>query len=200
MYPSVKRIADVAIAATGLVFLSPVLAVIALLVRQQLGAPVLFRQQRPGLHGDVFELVKFRTMLDGDAPDGERLTPFGKALRRTSLDELPELVNVLRGDMSVVGPRPLLVRYLPLYTPRQQRRHDVRPGITGLAQVEGRNGLDWGTRLELDVRYTESISLGQDLRILVKTISRIISGNGVTAEGMATGRALEDYLATVQDE
>ncbi len=187
-----KRLIDVVVAGAGLVVLSPVLAVVGVLVRRRLGSPVLFRQTRPGLHGRPFTMLKFRTMTDArDAggallPDAERLPPFGQFLRSTSLDELPELWNVLRGDMSLVGPRPLLTRYLPLYSARQARRHEVRPGITGLAQVSGRNTLGWDERFELDVWYVENRSLALDLRILSRTIARVVRRDGVSAEGHAT--------------
>jgi lipopolysaccharide/colanic/teichoic acid biosynthesis glycosyltransferase len=151
-----------------------------------MGPPVLFRQVRPGRGGRLFTLRKFRTMRSGSGPDEERLTSIGRWLRRTSLDELPELWNVVAGDMSLVGPRPLLVEYLDLYSPRQARRHDVRPGLTGLAQVEGRNLVDWDARLELDVRYVETRTLGLDLRILWRTIGLVLRREGISAEGEAT--------------
>lgn len=170
----------------------PLLGFVAALVRWKLGAPVLFRQRRPGLGGNVFEMVKFRSMLDAmDArgrplPDAERLTPFGRWLRGTSLDELPELWNVLRGDMSLVGPRPLLVDYLPRYSPRQARRHEVRPGITGLAQVKGRNALGWNEKFEWDVRYVETQSVWLDVKILFATVWSVVARTGVSAPGEAT--------------
>jgi lipopolysaccharide/colanic/teichoic acid biosynthesis glycosyltransferase len=166
--------------------------IVALLVRAKLGSPVFFRQQRPGLHGKPFTLVKFRTMLQTAThdqrplSDHERITTFGQFLRSTSLDELPELTNVLRGEMSLVGPRPLMMEYLPLYSAEQRRRHDVRPGITGLAQVSGRNALDWQQRFALDVWYVEHLSLGLDLRILLATIKRVLSREGITERGQAT--------------
>ena len=187
-----KRGIDVAGAAIALVVLSPLLAIVAILVRVRMGSPVLFRQTRPGLHGRPFELAKFRTMTDRrDAagrllPDAERLTPLGQWLRRTSIDELPELWNVLAGDMSLVGPRPLLTEYLPLYSPEQARRHDVRPGITGWTQVNGRNALSWDEKFALDVWYVEHRSLGLDLSILAKTVSQVVSGRGVSAPDHAT--------------
>ena len=188
----IKRAFDVAAAAVGLVVLSPVLAGVALAVRLRLGAPVLFRQERPGLHGRPFIMLKFRTMTDArDAagrllPDAERLTPLGRLLRSTSLDELPELWNVLRGDMSLVGPRPLLVRYLDRYTPEQARRHEVRPGLTGWAQVNGRNALTWEEKFALDVWYVDHASLALDLKILLLTLRRVLAREGISAAGEAT--------------
>lgn len=186
-----KRAFDVAVSALALVILSPLLAVIAFLVRMRLGRPVLFKQDRPGLHGEPFTLVKFRTMRTGPASsdgsdDRDRMDPFGAKLRATSLDELPELWNVLRGDMSLVGPRPLLMHYLPLYSERQARRHEVRPGVTGWAQINGRNSTPWPERLEMDVWYVENRSFLLDLKILAKTIPSALSRSGVTQEGQAT--------------
>lgn len=187
-----KRALDILGAMVGLVLLSPVLAGIALLVRRQMGRPVLFRQIRPGLNGRPFAMVKFRTMLEAtDAhgrplPDAERLTGLGRFLRASSLDELPELWNVLRGDMSLVGPRPLLTEYLPLYTPFQARRHEVRPGITGWAQVNGRNALSWDEKFALDVWYVENRSLWLDLRILWLTVRKVVRREGISAAGDAT--------------
>lgn len=187
-----KRAFDIACASVGLVVLAPVVAAVAGAVRWRLGGPVLFRQVRPGLHGTPFELVKFRTMTDerdddGDLlPDEDRLPPFGAFLRSTSLDELPELWNVARGDMSLVGPRPLLTDYLDLYSPEQARRHDVRPGITGWAQVNGRNALTWRDRLAMDVWYVDNQSLWLDLRILGMTVMSVARRDGITGEGQAT--------------
>jgi lipopolysaccharide/colanic/teichoic acid biosynthesis glycosyltransferase len=170
----------------------PVALVVAVLVRLRLGSPVLFRQTRPGLYGAPFELVKFRTMRDAvradgsSLPDHERLTAFGRALRASSLDELPELWNVLRGDMSLVGPRPLLMEYLPLYSAEQSRRHDVRPGITGWAQINGRNAVSWPDRFALDVWYVEHQSFWLDLRILMSTIRRVLRRDGISEAGEAT--------------
>ncbi|KZX88291.1 sugar transferase [Erythrobacter sp. HI0037] len=175
-----------------LLVFSPLIAVVALLVWGRLGRPVLFRQQRPGLSGKPFTLIKFRTMLeatDGKGrllPDGERLTPLGRFLRSTSLDELPGLFNVLRGDMSLVGPRPLLMRYLPLYSAEQAKRHDVRPGLTGWAQVNGRNALSWEDKFALDVWYVENRGFFLDLRILFLTAQRVLARDGISAEGEAT--------------
>ena len=187
-----KRAFDAILSGCALALLAPILAAIALLVRVRLGSPVLFRQQRPGLRGRPFFMVKFRTMTNGrDAggallADGERLTPIGRFLRSTSLDELPELLNVLRGDMSLVGPRPLLKEYLPLYTDRQARRHEVEPGITGLAQVRGRNSLSWEEKFELDVRYVESVSLFLDVKILIMTMITVLQRQGISTDGHAT--------------
>lgn len=187
-----KRSFDVFTVAAGLILLSPVLAIIALGVWCFLGTPVLFRQQRPGLQGRAFTVYKFRTMHDErDAagkplPDAERLTPFGRFLRSTSLDELPELWNVLRGDMSLVGPRPLLMEYLPLYSPEQARRHEVRPGITGWAQVNGRNELSWEERFTMDVWYVDNHSLWLDLKILCRTVLKVLLREGVSQTGHVT--------------
>ena len=181
-----KRAVDVVGAAIALVVAAVPMAVIALAIRVRMGAPVLFRQARPGRHGELFELTKFRTMRAGEGGDAERLTPLGRWLRATSLDELPQLWNVLKGDMSLVGPRPLLVEYLPLYSPHQARRHEVRPGITGLAQVAGRNLVDWDERFDLDVRYVDERSLGLDLRIIGQTVRAVLRREGISAEGEAT--------------
>jgi lipopolysaccharide/colanic/teichoic acid biosynthesis glycosyltransferase len=182
----VKRAIDVSAAAIGLVACAPVLAAVAIAVRVTMGRPVLFRQQRPGLHGRPFALVKFRTMRDGHGPDGERLTRLGRFLRACSLDELPELWNVLRGDMSLVGPRPLLVRYLPFFTDRERIRHSVRPGITGWAQVHGRNAVGWDERLALDAWYVDHWSPGLDLRILARTFAIVVARQGIQADGSDT--------------
>ena len=187
-----KRVLDVVLSTIGLVVLAPLFAVIAWRVRREFGPPVLFRQRRPGLHGEVFTLYKFRTMSDEHGPDGvllpdeQRLTRFGRFLRSSSLDELPELWNVLKGDMSLVGPRPLLVEYLDLYTPEQARRHEVRPGITGWSQVNGRNAQPWSEKLALDVWYVDHRSLWLDLRILLRTLWVMVSRQGVSLTGHAT--------------
>lgn len=187
-----KRLFDVAVAAVGLAVLSPVVAGVAAVVRWRLGSPVLFRQRRPGRDGVPFELVKFRTMHDqrdedGDLlPDEQRLGRFGAVLRSTSLDELPELVNVLRGDMSLVGPRPLLTEYLPLYDQHQARRHEVRPGVTGWAQVNGRNARTWQERFDMDVWYVDHVSLALDLRILLRSVGAVLAREGITADGHVT--------------
>lgn len=187
-----KRAFDIAASTSALVVLSPVLAITAYKVKKELGSPVLFRQTRPGLHGKPFEMIKFRTMKEatdkeGNAlPDSERLTEFGKKLRASSLDELPELWNVLKGDMSLVGPRPLLMEYLPLYSPEQAKRHNVRPGVTGYAQVNGRNSLSWEDKFKLDTWYVEHQSLWLDMKILLKTVKKVIIKDGISAEGEAT--------------
>jgi lipopolysaccharide/colanic/teichoic acid biosynthesis glycosyltransferase len=200
-YERLKRWIDVSVAAVGLVVLSPVIAAVALAVRRSLGRPVLFRQERPGLYGRPFTIVKFRTMRgagpDGlGAPDGERLAPMGSFLRSSSLDELPELVNVLKGDMSLVGPRPLLMRYLDRYSETQARRHEVRPGITGWAQVNGRNALTWEQKLELDVWYVDHRSLGLDLRILVRTFGHVWRREGINQPGSAT---VEEFQGAIKE-
>ncbi|MDZ4178661.1 MAG: sugar transferase [Coriobacteriia bacterium] len=187
-----KRTFDIAVSGVALLLLSPVLFMVMLLVRTKLGSPVLFAQQRPGLGGRVFRIYKFRTMTDARGADGEllsdseRLTRFGALLRSTSLDELPELWNVLKGDMSLVGPRPLLVEYLDRYTPEQARRHEVRPGITGWAQVNGRNALSWEDRFELDVWYVENRSLLLDVKILAMTVWTVLRREGISSAGEAT--------------
>ena len=193
----IKRSIDIVIAAATLLIASPVLLLVAIAVRVNLGSPVLFRQQRPGLHKRAFTMVKFRTMRDAigrdgrPLPDVDRLTPFGTLLRSTSLDELPELWNVLRGDMSLVGPRPLLMEYLDRYTPEQARRHEVRPGVTGWAQVHGRNALSWDERFRHDVWYVEHQSLTLDLQILMRTLTMVLRRTGVSAKGEATMSAFE---------
>lgn len=184
-----KRAIDLAGASIALVVFAVPMAIVATLVRLTLGTPVIFRQPRPGLHGRLFEMYKFRTMRDmtdgaGNAlPDRDRITPLGKFLRRTSLDELPELINVVRGEMSLVGPRPLLVEYLPRYSPEQARRHDALPGITGLAQINGRNTRSWDERLALDVWYVDHASLALDAKILAQTAFRLVRGTEVSADG-----------------
>ena len=194
-----KRLLDLVLAAVALLALAPLIAIVALLVRVKLGSPVLFRQRRPGQHGRLFTLLKFRTMTDArDArgqllPDGERMTPFGVWLRGTSLDELPELVNVLRGEMSLVGPRPLLAEYLGRYTPEQLRRHEVKPGITGWAQVNGRNGLSWEARFALDRWYVDHLSPRLDLWILCLTVWKVVRRENITEAGSAT---MSEFLGT----
>jgi lipopolysaccharide/colanic/teichoic acid biosynthesis glycosyltransferase len=187
-----KRLLDIVVAAAALIMLSPVFLILALVVRLRLGAPVLFRQRRPGVGGQPFELIKFRSMTDARnargelLPDEQRLPATGRLLRSSSLDELPELWNVLRGDMSLVGPRPLLMEYLPLYSPRQARRHEVRPGLTGWAQVNGRNSLSWEDKFELDVWYVDNQSLWLDCRIIVLTVWQVLARRGISAEGEST--------------
>jgi len=190
---------DLGLAGSALVLLVPVGFAIGVLIRLKLGGPVLFRQQRPGRNDRIFELIKFRTMTDARntsgalLPDDQRLTPFGRRLRRTSLDELPTLWNVIRGDMSLVGPRPLLVQYLDRYTPEQRRRHEVTPGITGWAQIHGRNAITWEDKFELDLRYLENVSLRTDLAILFRTMAQVLRQRGISAEGHAT---MPDFMGS----
>ena len=194
---AVKRWIDVAVGVSVLVLGAPVIAATAALVYADVGRPLLFRQDRVGLGGRIFQLKKFRTMrhaVDRDGrplPDGERLTRIGRLLRASSLDELPQLINVLRGDMSLVGPRPLLVEYLPRYSPEQARRHEVVPGITGLAQVAGRNGLTWPEKFALDVFYVDHQSLALDLKILARTVFAVVKRDGISAAGQTTMAAFQ---------
>jgi lipopolysaccharide/colanic/teichoic acid biosynthesis glycosyltransferase len=187
-----KRLLDIVIASSALVLLSPIYALVAYKVKKNLGSPVLFRQLRPGLHGKPFEMIKFRSMKDAldtagnPLPDSERLTPFGKMLRATSLDEMPELWNVIKGDMSIVGPRPLLMEYLPLYNSEQAKRHEVRPGITGYAQVNGRNAISWEKKFELDTWYVNNHSLWLDFKIMLKTVKKVLAKDDISAEGDVT--------------
>ena len=187
-----KRVFDFVLALCGVIVLALPLVALIWLVRRKLGSPVFFRQVRPGLHGKPFEMVKFRTMTSERGPDGQllpdavRLTPFGRFLRATSLDELPELWNVLKGNMSLVGPRPLLMEYLPLYTPEQARRHEVRPGITGWAQVNGRNAISWEDKFKFDVWYVDHCSLWLDIKILWLTVKKVLVRDGISAAGEAT--------------
>jgi len=187
-----KRLFDIAVSAMALVLLAPIAFFVSQKIAKNLGKPILFKQNRPGLYGDVFEMIKFRSMrdsVDGEGnvlPDSERLTAFGKKLRSSSLDELPGLWNVLKGDMSLVGPRPLLVEYLPLYSVEQARRHDVRPGITGWAQVNGRNAISWEEKFKLDVWYVDNQSFWLDIKILLLTVKKVFVKDGVNAEGEAT--------------
>lgn len=187
-----KRLVDILLSSIGLLLLAIPLLVLIGLVRRKLGSPVFFRQVRPGLHGKPFEMVKFRTMTDERdstgvlQPDAARMTPFGQFLRSTSLDELPELWNVLKGDMSLVGPRPLLMEYVPLYTPVQARRHEVRPGVTGWAQVNGRNAISWEDKFRLDVWYVDHRSFWLDVRILWLTVRKVLDRDSINAEGEAT--------------
>lgn len=187
-----KRLLDIIIASIALILLSPLYAIVAYKVKKNLGSPVLFRQVRPGLHGKPFEMIKFRTMKDAVdeqgnlLPDSERLTPFGQMLRSSSLDEMPELWNVIKGDMSIVGPRPLLMEYLPLYSPEQAKRHDVRPGMTGHAQVNGRNAIGWEEKFKLDTWYVENQSIWLDFKIMFKTIHKVLAKDDISAEGEVT--------------
>lgn len=201
-YAALKRGMDVVASGLGLIVLSPVIAVVTMLVAAKLGRPVIFAQDRPGRNGEIFRLYKFRTMKSPDASRGlvsdeNRLTGFGRTLRSTSLDELPTFVNVFRGEMSVVGPRPLLVQYLQRYTPEQARRHDVRPGITGLAQVSGRNSISWEQKFALDVDYVDRLDFALDFRILVRTISSVLSRDGISADGHVTA---EEFLGSSSTE
>lgn len=188
----IKRLLDILISTTGIVVLSPVMLVTAFLVRMRLGRPVIFRQKRPGKDEQVFEMYKFRSMTDerdeeGNLlPDEVRLTNFGKKLRATSLDELPELFNILKGDMSVVGPRPLLVKYLPRYSERQHHRHDVRPGLTGLAQINGRNAINWEERFEWDLKYVQKITFIKDLKIIIETVNVVLKRQGINSNKSVT--------------
>lgn len=188
----IKRLFDITAATAALVALAPVYVITAHKVKKNLGSPVLFRQTRPGLNGKPFEMIKFRTMKDAidsagnPLPDSERLTDFGKALRNSSLDELPELWNVVKGDMSLVGPRPLLMEYLPLYSKEQARRHNVRPGITGYAQVNGRNAIGWDKKFELDTWYVDNQSLWLDIKILFKTVKKVIRADDISATNHVT--------------
>ncbi len=200
MYPKyIKRLLDFLLSLSALLLLSPFSLLLALLVRLKLGSPVLFCQERPGLHGKIFKLYKFRSMTEkrdseGNLlPDAERLPKFGKLLRATSLDELPELFNILKGDMSIVGPRPLLVKYLPLYNEEQCHRHDVRPGLTGLAQVNGRNAISWEEKFRYDVEYARKISFWLDVKILFQTIGKVLKRDGISQEGEAT---MEEFRGT----
>ncbi len=198
----IKRPQDFLCASAALVVLSPVMAVTALLVRTKLGTPVLFRQERPGIDGKPFRLYKFRTMTDkrdenGELlPDEERLPPFGQKLRATSLDELPELINIWKGDMSVVGPRPLLMRYLPRYNAHQARRNEVRPGFTGLAQVHGRNAITWEEKFDWDVRYVDNVSFFEDWKIIFQTVKTVLSHEGISSETSVT---MEEFMGTPEE-
>lgn len=187
-----KRLLDIVGASIGLLGLSPVFAIVGILIFRKMGRPLIFRQTRPGLHGKPFQMIKFRTMRDANdaygnpLPDSERMTRLGRFLRSSSLDELPELWNVLKGDMSLVGPRPLLMEYLPLYSPEQARRHEVRPGVTGWAQINGRNAISWDQKFALDVWYVDNRSLWLDLKIIWLTIRKVVKREGISAAGEAT--------------
>lgn len=188
----IKRLLDIVLSLFALVLFSPIIGLVAWKIRQKLGSPVIFRQTRPGLHGEPFDMVKFRTMKDAvdskgnPLPDTERMTLFGNWLRNTSLDELPELWNVLKGEMSLVGPRPLLMQYLPLYSQEQARRHEVRPGVTGWAQVNGRNAISWEEKFKLDVWYVDHHSFWLDVKIIFLTVKKVFFKEGITAEGHVT--------------
>ena len=199
-----KYLIDRIAAAIALLLFSPLILLVAVLVRFKLGSPIFFTQLRPGKDGKIFTFYKFRTMTDAkdDAgnllPDRDRMTSFGSWMRQTSLDELPQLVNVLKGDMSFVGPRPLVVHYLPLYNSEQKRRHEVLPGITGLVQTNGRNSIDWDTKFKLDVFYVDNWSLWLDLKILLATVIKVIKRDGISQEGHATSEDFGDYLAKLE--
>lgn len=205
-YAPVKRLLDITVSTLALTLLLPVLAITALVVRQHLGTPVLFRQVRPGFNGKPFEMIKFRTMRDAVDADGqplsdaERLTPLGRFLRSTSLDELPGLWNVLKGDMSLVGPRPLLMDYLPLYTSGQSRRHEVRPGVTGWAQVNGRNAISWEQKFALDVWYVDNRSLWLDIKILAMTTLKVVKRDGISSACSVTADKFEGSVCQTQSE
>lgn len=196
---AIKRPLDTVLAAIGIVILSPVLAVIALLVRGKLGTPVLFAQDRPGRNAKIFKLYKFRTMTDARdeqgelLPDEDRMTAFGRKLRSTSLDELPELFSILKGDMAIIGPRPLLVKYLPRYNEHQARRHEARPGITGLAQVKGRNALSWEEKFNWDVRYVDHVTFMGDLKIFLATIKTVFKREGISPD---TSETMEEFMGS----
>lgn len=193
----IKRLMDFSLSLMALIVLSPVLLVVAILVRTKLGSPILFTQDRPGLNEKIFKMYKFRTMTDEKDSNGEllpdsiRLTKFGKMLRATSLDELPELWNIVKGDMSIVGPRPLLVQYLPLYNEHQKRRHDVRPGLTGLAQVSGRNAISWEEKFNLDVKYIGKVKFAYDIRIVLLTVKKVFVKEGISSDNDVTMEAFK---------
>lgn len=193
----IKRALDMILSGIAIIILSPILLIVAVLVKTKLGSPVIFKQERPGLNEKIFKMYKFRSMTDAKdengelLPDEERLTSFGKKLRSTSLDELPELFNIFKGDMSIVGPRPLMVSYLPLYNEFQKHRHDVRPGLTGLAQISGRNLLSWKERFEKDISYVENISFTLDMKIIFNTVKSVIKRDGISSN---TSETMEDFM------
>ena len=193
----IKRALDMILSGIAIIILSPILLIVAILVKTKLGSPVIFKQERPGLNEKIFKMYKFRSMTDAKdengelLPDEERLTSFGKKLRSTSLDELPELFNIFKGDMSIVGPRPLMVSYLPLYNEFQKHRHDVRPGLTGLAQISGRNLLSWKERFEKDISYVENISFTLDMKIIFNTVKSVIKRDGISSN---TSETMEDFM------
>lgn len=199
----IKRVLDFTLSLIALIILSPIYLVLAILVRIKLGSPIIFKQERPGLNEKIFTLYKFRTMTDEKdengnlLPDEVRLTKFGKFLRSTSLDELPELINIIKGDMSIVGPRPLLVEYLPLYNEKQKCRHNVRPGLTGYAQISGRNSISWEEKFNDDLMYIENITFMEDLKIILKTALKVIKREGISQEGNAT---MEKFTGNKEDK
>ncbi len=199
----IKRIIDFLLSLIGIIILSPVLLIVAIMVRTKLGSPILFTQERPGLNGRIFKMYKFRTMTNETDENGEllpdeiRLTKFGKFLRSSSLDELPEMFNILKGDMSIVGPRPLLVKYLPLYSERQAHRHDVRPGLTGYAQVNGRNAISWEEKFELDIFYVNNSSFMVDVMIFFKTIKKVFDREGISSDTSVT---MEEFKGSKEAE
>lgn len=198
-----KRTIDFVLSLLGIIILSPILLITALLVRIKLGSPVIFKQIRPGYKEKTFILYKFRTMTDSKdekgilLPDEVRLTDFGKLLRKTSLDELPELFNIVKGDMSIVGPRPLLVRYLPRYNVQQKRRHEVRPGLTGLAQINGRNAIGWDKKFEYDIKYVDNVTFMHDIKIILFTIIKVVKRDGINSETVAT---MEEFKGNQNDD
>lgn len=202
----IKRLLDIVISLTALIILSPVMLIVAILVRIKLGSPVIFKQERPGKDEKIFKLYKFRSMSDKKdengklLPDAERLTKFGKILRATSLDELPELVNILKGEMSLIGPRPLAVCYLPYYNEEEKKRHSVRPGLTGLAQINGRNALNWEERFSYDIEYVENISFTNDLKILFKTVYKVFKRDGVVTRGTGKTIDFDEYRRKQNEE
>lgn len=202
----IKRLLDIVISLTALIILSPVMLIVAMLVRIKLGSPVIFKQERPGKDEKIFKLYKFRSMSDKKdengklLPDAERLTKFGKILRATSLDELPELVNILKGEMSLIGPRPLAVCYLPYYNEKEKKRHSVRPGLTGLAQINGRNALNWEERFSYDIEYVENISFTNDLKILFKTVYKVFKRDGVVTRGTGKTIDFDEYRRKQNEE
>ena len=199
----IKRVLDFTLSLIALIILSPIYLVLAILVRIKLGSPIIFKQERPGLNEKIFTLYKFRTMTDEKdengklLPDEVRLTKFGKFLRSTSLDELPELINIIKGDMSIVGPRPLLVEYLPLYNEKQRCRHNVRPGLTGYAQISGRNSISWEEKFNDDLMYIENITFTEDLKIVLKTVLKVVKRDGISQEGNAT---MEKFTGNKEDK
>ncbi len=202
MYKYIKRLLDLLLSLLAFIVLSPIMFIVAILVKIKLGSPVLFKQERPGLNGKIYTMYKFRTMKDAydkdgnPLPDEVRMTSFGKTLRATSLDELPELINIIKGDMSIVGPRPLLVKYLPLYNEHQKHRHDVRPGFTGWAQVNGRNSISWEEKFDLDVYYVNHYNLLMDIKIILKTIIVVVKHDDVSSETSVT---MEEFRGSMNE-